>query len=606
MWEWAAGCRQRAAKAIGRCVIGVLFVLFGVSLTCFGLDRSAFTFTNYDLKVNVTPATHGLSATGTMTLRNDSDAPQKSLALQISSTLAWQSVLVTGKPVTYVTQPYETDIDHTGAVSEAIVTLPFDVAPHNAINVEVSYSGTITADATRLTRIGSPQDIALRNDWDRITPDFTAVRGVGYVCWYPVAMEAASLSDGNAYFDTLGAWKEREQNATMNVTVEAVGSQNIAANGRLVGTGAHEAITAGEQATREAQFSFAPLGLYPPSFALATFATLSRAAIDISYIPDHRAAAEEFALAAEKVLPFISNWFGAPHAKVQVIELTDPNAVPFDSGTVVFTPLRTADTAQLEVSIAHQLAHACEPAGIKRPWIAEGLAQFAQALTQELEGGRDAAIGWTNNFLPALQAAEKQATTPTAQAGQNGQGSAPTAPPPSAAVGQSLIRSTDPTYYSIKAMYVWWMLRDMVGDDALQRAIHSYRAADDKQPAYMQQLIQTQAKRDLEWFFDDWVYRDRGLPDFHVPTAFARALVPGNYSITVTVENLGDAGAEVPFTVRGEEGEAAGRLVVKAKSSAVQRVQLGARPVSVTVNDGSVPESNTSNDTYVFPAPKSE
>ena len=34
----------------------------------------------------------------------------------------------------------------------------------------------------------------------------------------------------------------------------------------------------------------------------------------------------------------------------------------------------------------------------------------------------------------------------------------------------------DETYYRSKAAYVWWMLRDTVGDEALQQAIAKYRA----------------------------------------------------------------------------------------------------------------------------------
>ena len=69
-------------------------------------------------------------------------------------------------------------------------------------------------------------------------------------------------------------------------------------------------------------------------------------------------------------------------------------------------------------------------------------------------------------------------------------------------------------------MCVWWMLRDMVGDQALKKALASYRPEQDKEPSYMQKLIQAQTQKNLEWFFDDWVYRDRGLPDFKVESAF--------------------------------------------------------------------------------------
>ena len=46
----------------------------------------------------------------------------------------------------------------------------------------------------------------------------------------------------------------------------------------------------------------------------------------------------------------------------------------------------------------------------------------------------------------------------------------------------------------------------------------------DSEPTYFQKLLEAQTKHDLEWFFDDWVYRDRGLPDFqHRYRIFAQA-----------------------------------------------------------------------------------
>ncbi len=60
----------------------------------------------------------------------------------------------------FVTQPYTSDIDHTGGLSEAIVTLPQAVAPQATVELEIAYEGVIVLDATRLTRIGTPEDAA--------------------------------------------------------------------------------------------------------------------------------------------------------------------------------------------------------------------------------------------------------------------------------------------------------------------------------------------------------------------------------------------------------------------------------------------------------------
>ena len=341
---------------------------------------------------------------------------------------------------------------------------------------------------------------------------------------------------------------------------------------------------------------------------------MDRPAIAVSYLPDHKAAAEEFALGAENIVPFMAGWFGPAREKVRVVEVADANAMPFDSGAMVFTPLRTSDPRRVEVQIAHQIAHASLPEGTARPWIGEGLAQFAQALVRERQDGRKAALAWTNAFIPALVSAEEQTQQSPAPAPLNTDSKgAQVTPQPSPGVrkledrnGGSLVRAADPAFYSIKATFVWWMLRDMIGDEALGRAIRAYNPAQDKDASTMQRLIEAQAKRDLAWFFEDWVYRDRGLPDFTIQTAFARPMLTENsaaapaFSATITVANLGEAAAEVPLLIHTEKGDVSARVLVKGNSTTVHRMTLPAEPTSATVNDGSVPEANVSNNTYTF------
>src|SRR5207248_114928 len=116
-------------------------------------------------------------------LRNDSDVPQKNLSLQISSTLNWSSIQFEGKPAEFASQIYNSDIDHTGALTEAIVTLPHAMAPRQTIELEIGYEGVIPQNTTRLTRIGVPGEVAKHSDWDQISSAFTALRGIGYVAW---------------------------------------------------------------------------------------------------------------------------------------------------------------------------------------------------------------------------------------------------------------------------------------------------------------------------------------------------------------------------------------------------------------------------------------
>jgi hypothetical protein len=68
--------------------------------------------------------------------------------------------------------------------------------------------------------------------------------------------------------------------------------------------------------------------------------------------------------------------------------------------------------------------------------------------------------------------------------------------------------------------------------------------------------------------------------------------------VTVEIENLGDAGAEVPFRLRNSDGDISKRLEVRARSKASIRVESPTVPNEVVVNDGSVPESNMTNNSY--------
>jgi hypothetical protein len=68
--------------------------------------------------------------------------------------------------------------------------------------------------------------------------------------------------------------------------------------------------------------------------------------------------------------------------------------------------------------------------------------------------------------------------------------------------------------------------------------------------------------------------------------------------VTITVSNLGVAGAEVPLTVKFAGGEVTQRLVVRGKSNGVIRVEVSKPPEEIVVNDGSVPERDTKNNVY--------
>jgi hypothetical protein len=555
-------------------------------VTGFSLDRNAFTFTQYDLRLQIEPQQQRLGVRGKITLRNDSLIAQKNAVLQISSSLDWRSIKLNGQAVSYVSQLYTSDLDHTGGLSEAIVSFPREIPPEQTVELEVGYEGVILPDTTRLTRIGVPESTAKHSDWDQISPEFTAVRGVGYVTWYPIATEAASLSEGSTVFATIGAWKFRERGSGLRaqVCLTAAAAENIptilvndvpmadSSGGSFGGPVADSRTSCGEH-------NFSNLGFTVPTFVSASFVRSDAPSV-LSYALEHHGqSAAVFTQAAQAVLPFITEWFGQPKHPVRVVDIQDTEAAPFESGLMLLTPFENTDPKLAEMMLAHQLTHAAFPSS--RPWIAEGLAHFAQALWREQQAGRHAALDYMGSHLPALAAAEKA-----------------TAAQKDSARFESMISTSEEEYYRSKAMFIWWMLRDMVGESVLKKAIAAYRPENDNEPSYVQKLIETPSHRDLEWFFDDWVYRDRGLPDFRVVSAYTRQMLKGAYLATISVENQGAAGAEVPVMVRLEGGEVTSKLVVHAKSTAVLRVEVPSQPREIVVNDGSVPETNTGNNAF--------
>ena len=68
--------------------------------------------------------------------------------------------------------------------------------------------------------------------------------------------------------------------------------------------------------------------------------------------------------------------------------------------------------------------------------------------------------------------------------------------------------------------------------------------------------------------------------------------------VAVTIENLGSAGAEVPFTIRFAGGEITRRIEARSKSNATTRVEVPGSPTEVVVNDGSVPETDLTNNVF--------
>jgi hypothetical protein len=265
---------------------------------------------------------------------------------------------------------------------------------------------------------------------------------------------------------------------------------------------------------------------------------------------------------------------------LNLLSILDNNGQPFEDDALLVAPMRIAEPDVLAPSLVHSLTHAWFASS--HVWLDEGVPQFMSLLWLAQSQGREVAIDHLQQEAKTLALAEPDP-------GKN-----------AADEGQSLILANDEVYYRTKATAVLWMLRSLVGDDALKAALQLYRNdKQDSEPKEFQRVLEQSSKRDLGWFFDDWVYRDRGLPDLSIVNVTPRALDqigdkgPG-WLVAVEVKNDGAAAADVPVTVRSGALTATQRLRVPGHSSASTRIVFEGTPSEVLVNDGSVPEVTAS------------
>ena len=652
-------------------------------------ERAAILFTAYDLDARLTPASSRLSLRARLTLRNIGSAPLTRIALQISSTLHWESAsLIPGAKTAPLKLPLaqhllDTDADHTGQANEAILTLPEPLAPGASISLDTFYAGTIAVSAGRLERIGANPGQALAADWDSIAPSNAgssssdssasgsggasgasagtldaALRGFGDVLWYPVAEPQLFLGDGAELFHAIDRTRLREQNASIHlrIAVEYKGDPPVAVYfcGRrrplvALPDDADSPVASGA-GIATAEFPAEPIGFRLPSLFVVDSAesliaplpgssagaspstgSAANAAPMLAVETGDDGALPRLAESAQSVAPLLQQWFGP--RPLTALTILDHDGQPFEDGPLLVAPIDSLASSSANRALANSLTHAWVQTG--QPWMDEGLAEFVALLWTEQQKGREAANAQLDELIQPLNLVEPDfspssaSTTPTFA--ESGAPSSP-APGPERAVvarlggtvsssakvgtgdeplGQPLISAGSELYYRRKAAAVWWMLRDIAGDNPLREALSAWRtqpvsqADAQSQAEAFEKLLEKTSGKDLGWFFDDWVLRDRGLPNLSIVDVTPRLLPAGQghdtgWLVAVTVHNAGAAAADVPVVIRSGELSTTQRLRIPGLSDATERVVIEAPPTEVLVNDGSVPEVRASTHTLAI------
>ena len=428
------------------------------------------------------------------------------------------------------------------------------------------------------------------------------MRGFGDVAWYPVASVPVKLGDGDRLFEEIGRVKLRQAVATVSIRVTDEAKGDVPDVAILNGTVVPLTVAAGtEQANIPSLVSCslpaAPLGFQTLSLFLTKRDRKGGNGTEVYVRPEDSAIAGTYLSAVSIVTPLVRTWLGdQPKRPLSILELAGTDDAPFEERATLYTGLQPANTDQLNAPLSHSLSHAYFVS--PRPWLTEGVAQFVSTLWIEQSRSRAAAIDQLNNQRGALALAEPSAETNAAASERPG-----------------LLANQDAIFYRTKAVYVLWMLRSMIGDDAMQSVLKTYDPAADTTDNYFEQLVTRFAKtsapgtvgpkgsedpgitfgKDLHQFFEDWVYHDRGLPDLAITGVYtSKATAANSYLVAVNVTNDGGAQASVPVTVTSGTTQVTERMTIPAHGTAVRRILIQDEPVQVQVNDGVAPETEAS------------
>ena len=537
-------------------------------------ERQAVVIAAWDLDVHLAPREESMAAHARVTLRNQGTEPLKLVPLQLSSTLHFETIGHQGRRLPFSTVMLNSDTDHTGQLVEAEIQPPVPLAAGSELMLDVDYGGTVPLTAQRLLAIGAPEARAQASDWDRISSEFTGLRGFGNVVWYPVSSIPVVLGDGARVFDEIGRQKLLDQNATiaLRITDEFMDQPPNAAmlNGQFVPLDTPSSMpSASFPGVITASLPARRLGFDVPSLFLARRTEITDHWLRILAMSADARCASNYIEAARRVAALLNTWLGnGAHAPATVFDLPEPDDDPAETGNLLVTPLSNEPPAQLTPALAHALAHAAFHA--PRAWLNEGVPNFMGNLWIDSTAGHAAAMENLNAGRQALALAEPASP---------GQGN-----------GQDLLHASSPVYYRTKATYVLWMLRDLIGDNALASGLQAYRADDDTQADYFEKVLEKTSGTDLRWFFDNWVYQDRGLPDLSIEGVYPTAEAHQQYLVATEIRNDGYAEAYVPLTLKAGEAAATNWIRVPAHGSITHRMLFQQSPSEVDLNDGSVPE----------------
>lgn len=540
-------------------------------------ERRAVAIGATDLDIRMNTEAQQIAVRGLVTVRNAGKVPLKRVPLQISSTLNWERIRIGGQEVRFTVTTVDSDSDHTLQLHEAVVQLPEPLAMGASTQLDVLYSGKIETQAPRLVSLRGPDNAVGHSDWDEISADFTALRGFGNVVWYPVASVPVIVNEGARLSEEIGRQKLGAEGTSFRLkltlefpqghvpTMAAVNGQRLKLN--FADTKEQDPDLPGVATADSGEMK---LGFESPSLFVTTGAAHPGTHMTVYAGSEDQIAAESWITASKTVSPLIERWLGSkPRTELTVVDLPDPDDVPWEGGALLAIPVRDGPADQMQLVLAHSMTHAWMAPNPY--WLNEGAANLMGMMWDDHQHRRDRVLATLESGRSALALAEPSS--------------------PGEAQGQPFEKATSPVYYRTKAAWVLWMLRDIVGDDALGAALRASNETPGSVQAFETGLKAAAPNSNLNWLFADWIQADHGLPDLSVEKVFPNAVQSGNWLVSVTISNAGYAAAEVPVTVRSATNTTTERVLVPARGTVTPRLLLLGKPTEAQVNDGTVPET---------------
>lgn len=559
-------------------------------------ERAALDISAYRLDVHLAPAQQQIAVEANLKAHNASTKPLSEIALQISSSLHFEGIERDGQRLVYQSRSIASDADHTGELTEADIRLARPLAPGEPLTLKVLYGGEIAQTGQRLSAIGVPASVAMASDWDRIAPDFIGLRGFGNVVWYPVSSVPARLGQGNQLFEEVGRAKQAGEQTTvaLHVVVEYQHQPpNVAILcGRSVAVGAPMAKPyGGFPGVLEVSLPPTRLGFAVPSLIVARRVLTTQTGVVVAAREQNEASAASYLATASRVRPLLESWLGAKaNRALTIVDLPEANDAPTEIGASLLTPFDGASSLPLELGLVHALTYAYFDS--PKAWLDEGVANFMVSLWIESTEGRTAALEYLDASRGALALAEPAS--------------------PGVDAGEPLVSAWDPIYLRTKSAYVLWMLREMIGDANLQKALTEYAslAATEANAATggdspsaaisFEHVLEQVSGKDLGWFFADWVDRDPGLPSLAITDLYSSPENLGFNLVAIHLANSGYVALDVPVTLTSTKTKITRMVHIPMRSSVTVRMEIVGQPVSVELNDGSVPEVGASIHLRVF------